>query len=227
MLDSFSRADPTQRGDLFWALSNELVRHEVAEEIVLYPAVRRCGDAGAQPADVAMEQQVRLERLLADLEQTDPAGSEFPDALAALTDAVKLHAAFEEEEILPRLVEHMTDVERFEAGDHYAQAKKRASTHPHPQGRLGTGSLMAGADRIRDAMHPGRPRSNRTASPCLGHVGSCLRGTAPGRTNQALRVCVAGRIFVRELARVSSASNNLCPLRGFLSRYWVKKGARA
>jgi hypothetical protein len=59
----------------------------------------------------------------------------------------------------------MTDVERFEAGDHYAQAKKRAPTHPHPQGRLGTGSLMATADRFRDAMHPGRPRSDRTASP--------------------------------------------------------------
>lgn len=165
LLESLSRADPTQRGDLFWTLSNELVRHEVAEEIILYPAVRHCGEAGGQPAEVGMGQQLDMERLLADLEQSDPSDSEFPDALAALTDAVNLHAAFEEGEVLPLLVQHMTDIDRFEAGDHYAQAKKRASTHPHPQGRVGTGTLMAAADRIRDAMHPGRPRSNRTASP--------------------------------------------------------------
>ena len=165
LLDSFSPVDPAQRGDLFWTLTNELVRHEVAEELVLYPAARRYGGPGAQPAEVGIEQQERVERLLADLDETDASDSEFPDAWAALTDAVKAHAAFEEEEILPLLVEHMTDVERFEAGDHYAQAKKRAPTHPHPQGRLGTGSLMAVADRIRDAMHPDRPRSNRTASP--------------------------------------------------------------
>lgn len=165
LLESLTCVGPTQRKDLFWTLSNELVRHEVAEEIALYPAVRHCGDAGAQAADVGMGQQLRMERLLADLEQSYPSDSEFPDALAALTDAVNLHATFEEGEVLPLLVQNMTDVERFAAGDHYAQAKKRAPTHPHPQGRVGTGSLMAVADRIRDAMHPGRPRSNRSASP--------------------------------------------------------------
>jgi hypothetical protein len=112
-----------------------------------------------------LEQQVRVERILADLDPNEAPDSKLPDAWAALTDAVKLHAAFEEEEILPLLAQHMTDVERFEVGDHYAQAKKRAPTHPHRQGRLGTGALMAAADRIRDAMHPGRPRSNRSASP--------------------------------------------------------------
>lgn len=165
LLESFARVEATQRDDLFWTLSNELVRHEVAEELVLYPAVRRCGDAGNPTADVGMEQQVRLERLLADLAQTHAQDSELPEAWAAFTDAVKLHAAFEEEEILPLLAQHLTDVERFETGDHYAQTKKRAPTHPHPKTGLGMASLMAAFDRIRDGMHPGRPRSNRSASP--------------------------------------------------------------
>jgi hemerythrin superfamily protein len=165
LLDSVSQAEPSQRQDLFWTLSNELARHEVAEEIVLYPAVRLCSDAGGQAADAGMAQQADVERLLAELDRTGLPDSEFPDAWAALADAVKIHATFEEGEILPLLVEHMTDVERFEAGDHYAQAKKRAPTHPHPQGGLATNPLVAAFDRLRDAMHPGRPRSNRTASP--------------------------------------------------------------
>jgi hypothetical protein len=39
----------------------------------------------------------------------------------------------------------MTDIERFEAGDHYAQAKKRAPTHPHPQAHNGFGARLATA----------------------------------------------------------------------------------
>jgi hemerythrin superfamily protein len=164
-LDAVSQAGPAQRQELFWTLSNELARHEVAEEMVLYPAVRRCGDDAVQAADAAMGQQVEVERLLADLDQAGLPDSELPDAWTALTDAVKAHARFEEAEILPLLVEHLTDVERFEAGDHYAQTKKSAPTHPHPHGPLATSPLTAAFDRIRDAMHPGRPRSNRTAFP--------------------------------------------------------------
>jgi hemerythrin superfamily protein len=165
LLDSISSSEPSQRSDLFWTLSNELVRHEVAEEIVLYPAVRSCGDEGAASADAGLAQQGDVERLLASLDQTGIADSELPEAWTALTDAVRGHAAFEEAEVLPLLAQQMTDIERFTAGDHYAQAKKRAPTHPHPHGGRGTGPLNAAFDRVRDAMHPGRPRSNRTASP--------------------------------------------------------------
>lgn len=165
LLQSISTGEPSQRGDLFWTLSNELVRHEVAEEIVLYPAVLRCGNEGAASADTGLAQQGEVEHLLADLEQTAMVDLELPDAWTALTDAVEEHAAFEEAEVLPLLAQHLTDVERFEAGDHYAQVKKRAPTHPHPRNGLSTGPLIALFDRARDAMHPGRPRSNRTASP--------------------------------------------------------------
>jgi hemerythrin superfamily protein len=165
LLDSISSSETSQWADLFWTLTNELVRHEVAEEIVLYPAVRSCGDEGATSADAGLAQQGDVERLLAGLEQTGIGDSELPEAWTALTDAVKGHVAFEESEVLPLLAQQMTDVERFEAGDRYAQAKKRAPTHPHAHGGLATGPLTAAFDRFRDGMHPGRPRSNRTASP--------------------------------------------------------------
>jgi len=39
--DEITDAGVEQRGELFWRLTEQLVRHEVAEEIVLYPEIRR------------------------------------------------------------------------------------------------------------------------------------------------------------------------------------------
>ena len=167
-LDSIPSVENGRLEEGFWQASYELVRHEVAEEQVLYPALRECGSVGIEVAAKALAQQADAERLLADLEKAGPALDAFEQALDALKSSVQSHAAFEEDQVLPLVVDHLGDESRFELGDRYAQAKKTAPTHPHPHlaghDKLSM-SVAAIADRIRDAMIGNRPRTNRSAGP--------------------------------------------------------------
>ncbi len=168
MVDSIPSPESAQWADRFWPAAYELVRHEVAEEHVLYPAVQDCGAVGIEVSGLALSQQAVVERLLADLEKTGPANEAFEPAFEALKRSIRQHAGFEEEKVLPLIAEHLSDESRFELGDRYAQAKKRAPTHPHPHlagdNRLAL-SVVAIADRVRDAVRGERPRPNRSAGP--------------------------------------------------------------
>lgn len=168
VLESVVTADPEGAADRFWQAGYELIRHEVAEERVLYPALYRCRAGAAEVAGKGLAEQADLERLLGDMEKAGPMGDGFEEAFDVLKEAVQLHAAFEEEAILPLIADGLSDEERFELGDHYAQAKKTAPTHPHPHlsgsDKL-PGSVAALIDRLRDAMSGTRPRPNRSAGP--------------------------------------------------------------
>jgi cytochrome c553 len=163
-------AEGEATGTRFWSAAFELIRHEVAEELELYPAARKIGPKGVEAASQGLAQQAEAERLLSDLEKGENDQSDFETKLKHLSQAIDRHAAFEESELLP-LIAGLSDEERFELGDHYAQAKKTAPSHPHPhgpdslRGKVATGPIMAAIDRIRDAMHPGRPAANRSAGP--------------------------------------------------------------
>lgn len=166
-LDAVGTGDGDGASDQVWRAGYELIRHEVAEEQVLYPALHRCGASVADVGSKALAQQADVKRLLSEVETTGPADPDFEHAFEALKESVQRHVAFEEEEILPIIVDRLQDEERFELGDHYAQVKKTAPTHPHP--RLpGDGLAMSVAaifDRLADAMSKSRPRPNRSAGP--------------------------------------------------------------
>ena len=61
--ESLSAAPADGRAELFWKLTNDLVRHEVAEEVVVYPAIRDVpgGDAIAD-ARIAEQSGTHLVR---------------------------------------------------------------------------------------------------------------------------------------------------------------------
>jgi hemerythrin superfamily protein len=69
---TFSRMEqvaPGQAREMFWELTNELVRHEVAEEEILYPEVRKALPQGDQLADERIKEQSEAEELLAQMEK--------------------------------------------------------------------------------------------------------------------------------------------------------------
>jgi hypothetical protein len=87
--------------DLFWELMDQLVRHEVAEEAVVYPALRQ-EPGGAPIAEARRREEFEAEHVLARLENLDPRTEEFRGAVRDLESAVWDHAQ-KEAEVFPLL----------------------------------------------------------------------------------------------------------------------------
>ncbi len=142
---------------LFRHITREMVIHEVAEEEVLYPAVRRWVDGGEALAEARIEEESEGETLLATMEHMDPHTEEFGSLLRQLRDAVLAHAAKEETEVFPALERSAAD--RLDAlGAAYRAAKSVAPTRPHPNapntppGNVIVGIPAAIVDRVSDAV---------------------------------------------------------------------------
>lgn len=144
--------------ELFCELTNELVRHEVAEEEVLYPEVRSALPNGDQLADARIAEQSEAEEALAEMEKMDTSSPAFSAKMAELQGEVLNHAEHEEREVFAPL-RSAVDLAHLELlGRRYEKAKAAAPTHPHPHapdtppGNLVLGPVAALADRVRDAV---------------------------------------------------------------------------
>ncbi len=153
---SLDKAAAEERQPLFCELVQDLVCHEVAEEIVLYPTIRLDAPHGGAEAAPRLEEQATAEERLAVLEKTDPTSDEFGRGLAKLERAILRHAEAEEREIFPLLRAVEDDEERIALGVRYERAKASAPTHPHPHapdtppGNLLVGPVAAMFDKARD-----------------------------------------------------------------------------
>lgn len=148
----------TSRADLFCELTSELVRHEVAEEEVVYPEVRSALRNGDQLADARLAEQSEAEETLAEMEHLHPDSPVFSAKLTQLRSDVLAHAEREEQEVFAPL-RSSVDLAHLELlGSRYQKAKAAAPTHPHPHspdtppGNLLLGPVTAVVDRVRDAI---------------------------------------------------------------------------
>lgn len=142
----------------------ELVRHSVAEEAYLYPAVREHVAGGDELADKELEDHATAERLMKDLEGRDADDAEFDRLIGSLMSDVRGHITDEETNLFPRLRAACPADALDELGDKVRRAKKVAPTRPHPSApdRPPANKLLAPgaglADRVRDALS-GRGKS--------------------------------------------------------------------
>jgi hemerythrin superfamily protein len=149
---------PENRADTFCQLVAELVQHEVAEEMVVYPEVRAAGADGAAATEARLREQAETEQMLAQMETIDPETPEFTAALTELSIAVINHAEAEERRIFPLLRAGEDPDTLFELAARYEQAKHRAPVHPHPHApdtppaNKVLGPVTALFDRARDAV---------------------------------------------------------------------------
>lgn len=136
----------------------ELVRHAVAEEEYLYPAVRRHVDGGDALADKELNDHAAAERTMKDLESCEAGDPRFDMLMSKLMTEIRAHVVDEENNLFPRLREACSEEVLMELGDKVRKAKKTAPTRPHPAApdRPPANKLLApGAglvDRLRDAM---------------------------------------------------------------------------
>ena len=110
----------------------ELVRHSVAEEMYLYPAVREHVTGADAMADKEIADHATVERLLKELEGMDAVHSEFDTLVARVISEVTAHVADEEARLFPALAAACTPAELDELGDKIRSAKAKAPTRPHP-----------------------------------------------------------------------------------------------
>ncbi|TQE29223.1 hemerythrin domain-containing protein, partial [Streptomyces ipomoeae] len=110
----------------------ELVRHSVAEEAYLYPAVREHMAGGDALADKELEDHAKAEQIMKDLERCDADDPEFDRLVGSLMSEIRAHITDEEANLFPNLRATCSAEALDELGDKVRQAKKTAPTRPHP-----------------------------------------------------------------------------------------------
>ncbi|MFH9226386.1 hemerythrin domain-containing protein [Streptomyces lydicus] len=133
------------------ALTIELIRHSVAEEMHLYPAVREHLENGDLLADSEIADHQRVERLLKELEGRDADDADFDRLVRELHTEVTAHVRDEEDNLFPQLRDGVHPFVLESLGRKVREAKEQAPTRPHPQA-------------------PSTPPANKLLAPGLGLV---------------------------------------------------------
>ncbi len=147
-------SDAERRRDLVDQVTIELVRHAVAEEVVVYPRVLE--KVSEEEAQRAKQEHAEAEETMKRLEALDPGDPDFDQELRTLMSEIREHVAEEEGEMFPHMRAVFTDEELVAMGRHVTAIKKMAPTRPHPSvpnnalPRLAAGPVAGLFDRLRD-----------------------------------------------------------------------------
>jgi hemerythrin superfamily protein len=150
--------DPEERRDLADTVIGELVRHSVAEEMYVYPAMREHLPDGREVTEHDAEEHKELERVMKELESTATGDPRFDELVGDLTEKLRHHVRDEEDEQFPQLREHVPLDELEAMGGAVEVLKKVAPTRPHPEApnnmlfHLTVGPGVGLVDRLRDAL---------------------------------------------------------------------------
>lgn len=136
----------------------ELVRHAIAEEQYLYPAMREHLPDGDSIVDHEIEEHSEAEETMKEIEGMDATDPAFRDKVNTLMEEIRHHLKDEEEDAPPQLAEVCPHEALVELGRKVEQAKKIAPTRPHPSAPdtppwnkiLAPGAGLV--DRVRDAL---------------------------------------------------------------------------
>lgn len=146
-------------GEVFRDLVDYLVRHEVAEEEIVYPALRAAVDGSDEIVEACVKEEQKAELRLIRMEQMSVHSPEFRDEVGDFRNDLLAHIAHEEQVIIPLLRAgnlHEDSVLR----DRYEIARTEAPTRPEavvdpdalsPSGLRG--SLSSLIERLRETAH--------------------------------------------------------------------------
>ncbi|HEV2059538.1 MAG TPA: hemerythrin domain-containing protein [Solirubrobacteraceae bacterium] len=145
----------SRRKDVAEQVTIELVRHSVAEEVLVYPMVDK--KVSAEEADHARKEHAEAEETLQRLEKLDADDPAFDDELATLMREIRHHIEDEEGQMFARMREVVDEAELRKLGARVEAFKKVAPTRPHPNvpneplPRMAAGPAASLFDRMRDA----------------------------------------------------------------------------
>jgi hemerythrin superfamily protein len=158
LIGEIASADPAGRRDMIDTVIAELMRHSVAEEMYVYPAMRKHLPDGDAAVEHDVKEHQELEEAMKVLESADTAEPAFLDGLSHLEAILRDHVEDEERDQFPQLRSTIPHDELVAIGKKVETAKKLAPTRPHPAAphsalfhkALGPGVGLV--DRLRDAL---------------------------------------------------------------------------
>jgi hemerythrin superfamily protein len=158
-------SDAQARRDMADTVITELVRHSVAEEMYVYPAIEELFPDGKQVVQHDIEEHKELERTMKELEGCSAEDARFTALVGELRDQLHHHATDEETEQFPELRARVPRERLVRMREQVDTAKKIAPTRPHPGAPnnevfhklVGPGvGLM---DRVRDKLTGGKTKA--------------------------------------------------------------------
>jgi len=144
----------TRRKDVADQVTIELVRHSVAEEVLVYPKVEKM--VSQAEAQRARKEHAEAEETLHRLEKLEPEDPGFDDELATLMREIRDHIAEEEGQMFAHMRQVIEEDELRKLGARVEAFKKVAPTRPHPNvpneplPRIAAGPAASLFDRMRD-----------------------------------------------------------------------------
>jgi hemerythrin superfamily protein len=154
----WSTQDPEQRRDLADTLISELVRHSVAEEMYVYPAMKKHLPNGDEAVEHDTEEHKELEQTMKELEAVEPDDARFDELVRKLETTLVDHIDDEEADQFPELRARVPRSELVEMAGKVETAKKLAPTRPHPSAPNAevfhklVGPGVGLVDRLRDKL---------------------------------------------------------------------------
>ncbi len=151
-------ADATQRRDLADTVIAEVMRHAVAEEMFVYPAVEENVPNGVEKVEHDKQEHQEIVELMKQIEGLDASDPAFMERIQQLDAQLRHHATDEETEKFTQLPAHNAGERLLAMGESVQNAKKLAPTRPHPSAphselfhkTIGPGVGMI--DRLRDKL---------------------------------------------------------------------------
>lgn len=165
--DLLGQRSPSVRRAAFEALARRLVRHDAAEQQVVYPVLVHDEDGRdlrevlqRQERDLAVHLKLLLRRLL-----WRPDGQKTRQRLEEFKSAFEHHLWLEEHSLVPLLLVDEDENKRQMMGSWVQLAEQHAPTRPHPHGPrlpglLTVGVALAVIDRFRGLARPSLHRAD-------------------------------------------------------------------
>jgi hemerythrin superfamily protein len=152
-----------RRKSLAEQVTIELVRHSVAEEVLVYPEVEK--QVSPEEAEHARKEHAEAEETLQRLEKLDADDPAFDEELDTLMREIRHHIEDEEGQMFTHMRQVIDPGELRKLGGRVEALKKVAPTRPHPTvpnerlPRMAAGPAASLLDRMRD-LATGRGANN-------------------------------------------------------------------
>ncbi len=151
-------SDAGQRRDLADTLIAEVMRHAVAEEMYVYPAIEEHVPNGTEEVEHDKQEHQEIVQVMKLMEDVDASDPSFMEMVRQLEAHLRHHMDEEESKQFPQLRAHIPAKKLVDMGQKVQNAKKLAPTRPHPSAphselfhkTLGPGFGMV--DRLLDKL---------------------------------------------------------------------------
>lgn len=151
-------SNPDERRSIADTVIAEIVRHSVAEEMYVYPAMKDNLPDGEKEVEHDVKEHQELEETLKKLEGVSGDAPDFSSLVAETRKQLAHHASDEEQNQFPLLRQHLSEEQLTELGTKVETAKKIAPTRPHPASphaelfHKAFGPGVGLVDKLRDAV---------------------------------------------------------------------------